>query len=250
MSFKERLAAREPMVGTFLKTPSPIICEVLGRSDLDAVCIDAEHAPFDRGDIDSCIHALSAVGLPSLVRVPANRAEYVLNALDCGATGVLVPHIRTADEAASLVANAHYGTGRGYAGSSRAAHYGGRTMSEHKEKSAASTVVIGQIEDAEALDHIDGLLAINDMDAYFIGRADLSVSLGAAGPNDKQVLDAVEMICRKGDEANVTIGMFTSNLDEIPKWRSLGASLFLLGSDHGFMLAGAGDLTSKVRNGF
>jgi 2-keto-3-deoxy-L-rhamnonate aldolase RhmA len=43
--------------------------------------------------------------------------------------------------------------------------------------------------------------------------------------------------------------MFTSDLDEIPKWRTLGASLFLLGSDHTFLLDGARAMTRKVRAG-
>ncbi|MEM9669200.1 MAG: aldolase/citrate lyase family protein [Pseudomonadota bacterium] len=250
MSLKERLAAQEPLIGTFLKTPSPMVCEVLGRSDLDLICIDAEHSPFDRGDIDACLYALQNSGLPSLVRVPANRPEYILNALDCGATGVLVPHIRSGEEAAQLVANCHYGTGRGYAGSSRAAGYGARNMVEHKAVSAASTVVVAQIEDAEALDDLDGILSVDGIDAFFVGRADLSVSLGADGPNDLQVVEAVETICGKGREAGAAIGMFTGDLSEVRKWRSLGASLFLLGSDHGFMLAGAAELTKTVRAAF
>ncbi|MEM7327516.1 MAG: aldolase/citrate lyase family protein [Pseudomonadota bacterium] len=250
MTFKEQVRGKSPLVGTFLKTPSAMICEVLGRSDLDVVCLDAEHSPFDRGDINDCVLALSHVGKPSLVRIPANRPEHILNALDCGATGILVPHVITGKDARELAANAHFGTGRGYAGSTRAAGYGARKMAEHKSTSRQSTTVIAQIEDAEALDHLDDILAVDAIDAFFIGRADLSVSLGADGPNDAQVIEAVEMICAKGQTAGATIGMFTADLDEIPKWRATGASLFLLGSDHGFMLSGASALTQKVRGHF
>ena len=93
MSLKQRLRDQEPLIGTFLKTPSAMVCEVFGRSDLDLICLDAEHSAFDRRDINDCVLALQQVGTPSLVRVPANRPEYILNALDCGATGVLVPHV-------------------------------------------------------------------------------------------------------------------------------------------------------------
>lgn len=250
MTLKDRLREHDPMVGTFLKTPSSMICEVLGRSDLDLVCLDAEHAPFDRQDINDCILALNHVGKPSLVRVQANRPEYILNALDCGASGILVPHIITGEDARALAANAHFGTGRGYAGSTRAAGYGARKMAEHKTKSRDATVVIAQIEDADALDHLDDIFAVGLIDAFFIGRADLSVSLGVEGPNDAIVIEAVEAICAKGREAGATIGMFTANLDEIPKWRAAGASLFLLGSDHSFMLSGATALTQTVRAHF
>ena len=47
-SLKARIAAREQLVGTFIKTPSPMLCEVLARTSLDALCIDSEHSPFDR----------------------------------------------------------------------------------------------------------------------------------------------------------------------------------------------------------
>lgn len=250
MTFKQSIRDKTPLVGTFLKTPCAMICEVLGRSDLDVVCIDAEHAPFDRKDINDCVLALTHAGKPSLVRIPANRSEHILNALDCGATGILAPHVITGDDARALAANAHFGTGRGYAGSTRAAGYGARKMAEHKAVSAQSTVVIAQIEDADALDHLDDLLSVKTIDAFFIGRADLSVSLGAEGPNDPIVIEAVETICAKGREANATVGMFTANLDEIPKWRAAGASLFLLGSDHGFMLSGSATLTQTVRGHF
>lgn len=248
MTLKARLKGRELLVGTFQKTPSPMICEVFGRSGLDVVCLDAEHSPFDRSDINDCVLALKHAGKPSLVRIPANRPEYILNALDCGADGVLVPHVITGEDASAIADAAHFGTGRGYAGSTRAAGYGGRNMAEHKTASAETTVVIAQIEDGEALNNLDALFAETRIDAFFIGRADLSVSLGADGPNDAQVIEAVEMICRKGREAGVTIGMFTANLDELPGWRAKGASLFLLGSDHSFMLSGAADLIARAKN--
>jgi 2-keto-3-deoxy-L-rhamnonate aldolase RhmA len=250
MSLKHRLARQEPLLGTFLKTPSAMICEVLGRTDLDLVCIDAEHAPFDRRDVDACVFALNAVGKSSVVRPPSASHEHILNALDCGAEGVLIPHVATAEAARDAVDAAHYGRGRGYAGSSRAAGYGARTMAEHMAKSRDRTLVIAQIEDAEALEHLDGILGVDGLDACFIGRADLTVSMGAASMDAPEVLAAVERICRAGQAAGRTIGMFTANADEIPRWRALGASLFLLSSDHGFMLAGAAALSARVRASF
>lgn len=249
-SFKSRLSAGEPLVGTFLKTPSPMVCEVLGRSDCDAVCIDAEHAPFDRRDIDACVHALSHAGMPAIVRIPALRSEYLLNALDCGAHAILAPHIASAEDAEFLVAQSTYGRGRGFAGSSRAAGYMTHSMSDHIAQSNANVCLIAQIEDKAALDDLDAILAVEGIDCFFIGRADLTVSLGLDNPNDSQVIEAVEHVCRTAANANRRVGMFTANIDELPKWRALGATLFLLGSDHSMMLDGAKSLTSRVRAHF
>lgn len=34
------------------------------------------------------------------------------------------------------------------------------------------------LEDPEALDHIDDIVAVDGMDAFFLGRSDLTVALG------------------------------------------------------------------------
>jgi 2-keto-3-deoxy-L-rhamnonate aldolase RhmA len=89
-TFRQRLRARTQLVGTWVKTPSPIVCEVLCRSELDLLALDAEHAPFGRSELDACLAICRALDMPALVRVPAADPALILNALDCGASGVLV----------------------------------------------------------------------------------------------------------------------------------------------------------------
>ena len=250
MNFKQKLASGGPLIGTFLKTPSPMVCELLGRTDLDVICIDAEHSPFDRMAIDQCILALQSVGMPSVVRIPATSAEHILNALDCGADGIVAPHIITKTDADFIAKKSQFVMGRGYAGSTRAAGYMAKNMQTHKIDSATKTTVIAQIEDVEALDNLDEILATDGIDCFFIGRSDLTISLGLENPNDPKVIGIVEDICKRAEKAGKCTGMFTGNLDEIAHWRALGASLFLLGSDHSFMLGGAKTLTENVRAQF
>lgn len=248
MTFKQRLAAGDRIVGTFVKTPSPIIVEVLGLTGLDCLCLDAEHAPFDRLAIDGCAMAARAAGMPMLVRVPSLAPEHILNALDCGATGVVAPHVRSAAEAAAFARACHYGHGgRGYAGSSRAAGYTSRKMAEHLERSAAEVVAVAQIEDPEAIDDIDAIAAVEGIDALFVGRVDLTVAYGAASQDDPRVVSAVERVCEAGKRHNRAVGMFLARIEDVPLWMQKGASLFLLSSDHGFLLAGAADLIARAR---
>lgn len=247
-ALKQRLAAGDTIVGTFVKTPSPIVVEVLALTDLDCLCLDAEHAPFDRLAIDGCILAARAGGADVLVRIPLVTPDHVLNALDCGATGIVAPHVRSAEEAAALVAMTRYGHGgRGYAGSSRAAGYTTRTMAAHLAGSAERTVVVAQIEDPEAIDAIDAIAAVPGLDALFVGRADLTVAYGADTQDDPRVVAAVEAVCAAGRRHGVPVGMFLARASDIPQWRGRGATLFLLGSDHGFMLAGAAALVAAAR---
>ena len=249
MSLKTRIAAGEVLLGTFVKTPHPHVVEVLGSTSLDLLILDAEHAPFDRGDLDACILAARARGMAVVVRPADASAAAILNALDCGADGILAPHIRSAAEAGALAKAAHYGPGgRGYAGSSRAAGYGATTMAAHRGASAARTVVIAQIEDAEALDEIEAIAAVDGIDALFIGRADLTVALDCASPDDGPVVAAVERICAAAVAAGRPVGMFLARPGDAPQWQAKGATIFFLGSDHGFLRAGAEAL--RVAAGF
>ncbi len=247
-SFRQRLLDQEPLIGSYLKTPSSIISEVLGLTPLDAVCLDAEHAPFGRLELDACIFALRAAGMPSLVRVPSAAPTEILNALDCGATGVVVPHVCSAAEAEAVAHAARFGRGgRGYAGSTRAAGYTTKSMADHQADSGANTTVIAQIEDIEAVERIDEIAAVDGIDCLFVGRIDLTVALGAASPDDPRVIEAVETICAAGRAAGKSVGMFVPKVEEAKRWREQGASLFLLSSDHSFILQGARSLVTAFR---
>ncbi len=246
-TFRRRLCGGELMMGTFLKTPSAIVCEVLGLTPLACICIDAEHAPFGRMELDSCIGALSAADMPSLVRVQTASAGEMLSALDSGATGIVLPHVVSGQQAAEFARAAHYGpSGRGYAGSSRAAGYTTKSMALHLQDSAARTTVIAQIEDAEALPNLDAIAATKDIDCLFVGRMDLTVSLGASSPLDPLVVEAVEQICAAGHRHGKAVGMFIPPSEDCMVWYAKGASLFLLASDQQFLLDGARALAAKL----
>ena len=242
-SFRRQLLARQLFVGTFLKTPNSAVMEILGHSGLDCVCIDAEHAPFDRAALDAVVLAARAHDLPSLVRVSQAQPAEILNALDLGATGIVAPHITSAAAAEQAASVSRYGRhGRGYAGSTRAAGYTTRSMPEIIAGSNASVCVIAQIEDEAALDQIDAIAAVEGIDCLFVGRMDLAVSLGANSADDPVVVDAVRRICRAGARHQRCVGMFTSTVAEALTWRAEGASLFLLGSDQQWVLQGAREL--------
>jgi len=248
VSLKARLAARELVLGCFVKTPHPAVVEVLGLTDLDCLVLDAEHAPFDRAALDLCVLAARAAGKPVLIRPPSSSPEHILNALDLGATGVLLPHIRSAAEAEAAVRASFYGAGgRGFAGSTRAAGYTTRGMAAARSAGADVTVIV-QIEDIEALEEIEAIAGVPGIDALFIGRADLTVAVGAETPDAPEVIEAVQRICRAGAAAGRTTGMFLGRPSDVGTWRAQGASLFLLSSDHDFMLKGAAALRAEVQS--
>ncbi len=256
VSFRDQLQAGGLLVGTWVKTPHPHVVEVLALSALDCLVLDAEHAPFDRTSLDLCILAARAGGIGAggktvLVRPQSASHEHILNALDCGADGVILPHIRTAAEAQAAVTACHYvsgakGYGRGYAGSSRAASYTTKSMAQHRSD-AKSVIVIAQIEDVEGVNNIDAITRVEGIDALFIGRADLTIAYDADTPDDAVVVAATDRIVAAGKAAGRTTGMFLGRVDDVGMWREKGASLFILQSDQDFLLSGAARLVGAVR---
>ncbi len=246
-SFRQRLVDGSPIIGTFQKTPSMMIAEVLSITDIDVVCIDAEHSPFDRKDIDSSVLAYRSADKPSLVRIQSFSPEQILNALDCGATGIVVPHVDSAAKARAVAQASNYGDmGRGYAGSTRAARYA--TQSVEQNLAASETcAIIAQIEDLAALDEIDDIATTPGIDCLFIGMMDLTVALGCTSPKYEAVVAAAKKVCSAARRANRRTGIFVADLSEVSFWQEQGVSLFLLASEHGFIKQGVHDLLSKTR---
>ena len=185
--------------------------------------------------------------MPTLVRVADDSPTHIRNALDSGASGILVPHVLSAEQAAAIAASAHFGAGgRGFAGSPRAAGYGTKAMSDYLTEARAQTTVVVQIEDIPALDQVSEIAAVDGVDCLFVGRADLAVAMGEK-VSSQVVIDAVKAICAACDASGTAVGMFTPDLSEIPMWRELGASLFLLSSDQTMLLTGANQLADSIR---
>ena len=235
-SFRRRLASGQNLVGSFIKTPTTHASEIFGALGYDFVVIDEEHAPFDRAVTDVVVLAARASNLASIVRVSSGDPTKILSCLDCGATGVLVPHVASVEKARAVAEVARYRGGRrGYSGSPRAGGYGATPMWQLVEEQDASVRVIAMIEDPEALDHLGEIAAVDGIHGLFIGRGDLTVSLGAKSPADPKVQDAVKRIIAAAQRAKKPVCVMVASAAEAKDFADLGASAFIISSDQGQM---------------
>lgn len=248
-SFRERLAAGNVVVGTFLKTPTGHATEIFGDLGYDFVVIDSEHAPFDRGDIDAVLLAGRAANIPGIVRVPSSDKAHILSALDCGAAGILVPHVKTAEMAADIVAKSRFRGGkRGFSPSGRAGKYGGVGLWDYVDECDALTTVIGMIEDPEAIDNIEEIVAVEGLDAVFIGRGDLTIAYGVPNPGAPEVMDAIKKVTAAAKAAGKAV-LTISPGGEDSKWLlSLGITGFIMASDQGFMRQAAAKCLADLKS--
>ena len=237
---RARLLSGERLVGTFMKTPSHMTLEILILGGLDFVCLDAEHSPFDRAAIDACMAVARARDFPVLVRILDGSPARILDVLDMGATGIVVPHVDSVEKAGAIARAARFGAGgRGYAGSTRWAGYSGGAMPDLLARSRAETVVLTQIEEPAGVDAAAGIAAVEGVDGLFIGPSDLSVAYGHASlDNDdlRAAMGSVGEACRAAGKGFVT---WVPNAATAEAWGSHGFNVFVVGSELGWILDGA-----------
>jgi 2-keto-3-deoxy-L-rhamnonate aldolase RhmA len=244
--FRKRLAAGERLIGTFIKTPTSHTAEIIGDVGYDFVIIDEEHAAFDRVATDQALLGARAAGTAGFVRVP--DTSRILGALDDGAIGVMAPHIDEAEKARELVACARYKPGRrGFSNSPRAGRYGGKDFLTHIAEGDAQTTVVAMIEDAKAVENIEGIVAVEGLDAIFVGRADLTLSLGAGAPGEPVVQQAVERICAAARKSGMPVWVPATSASERDAYVRLGANVFVVATDQAFLRRAATASLKELR---
>jgi 2-keto-3-deoxy-L-rhamnonate aldolase RhmA len=234
--FRKRLAAGEILSGTFIKTPSGHATEILGDLGFDFVVLDEEHAPFDRRSIDDALIAARAANIAALVRVASGTGPNLLSVLDCGAIGVLIPHVASVERAREVAAACRYrGGSRGFSNSPRAGRYGGLSLSQHIELGDAITTVIAQIEDPWALDYVEEIARVDGIDALFVGRGDLAAAMGETSSDATPVREAAERIAKAARTAGKPVLFFVGGLADAQAMRAIGGSGFIYSSDQGLL---------------
>jgi len=249
MRFKVRLAAGETVLGAWLTIPDLSVAEIMSSSGFDYVIIDAEHAPWTMGEVQNALAAFGRSDTVLLIRVPANDPVHIKHALDTGIDGIVCPMVRTVEEARSLVSACLYPPAgvRGF-GPRRASDYY-RRAAGYAATANSGIVIVPQIEDARFLDEVDGILALDGVDAICLGPADLSGSLAhlleLKHPTVAAALDTV-LAKAKAKGVAVCTGIVISP-DVVPEWVAKGARMPLVAADTGLLIDGAAAALKQTR---
>lgn len=242
--FRERLKSRENMFGTFLKLPTMHAVEILSVVGFDFVIIDEEHAPFDRSQTDHIIMAARANGVVPLVRIGEFTDANILSVLDCGACGVMVPHVDSVEKAKRVADACRYTGGksngtRGFGSFSRASGWGRLNKLELVANQDSQNACIAMIEDLHAVDIAEDIASVDGIDALFIGQGDLGSALGDVPNVADKVAAIVEKVAAAAKAADVPMLMIPSGPSGVAKARDLGVHALILASDQNFLRTGA-----------
>jgi 4-hydroxy-2-oxoheptanedioate aldolase len=227
-SFTARVRSGARLRLLFVKMPCAAELELAAHTGFDAVIIDTEHGPSGGIQLEEHVRAADAAGIAALVRVSSLDPASILSALDVGATGIVVPHVLGPEGSRAAVAAAHYPPlgRRGLALSTRAGRYGTASLDAYLRRAAQETLVIVQIEDAEAVALASEILGVDGVDGVLIGATDLSISLAHPGdPAHPEVSAALDQICAAARDAHVAAAAVVRTAEEAEEWNARGAAL-------------------------
>jgi 4-hydroxy-2-oxoheptanedioate aldolase len=238
---KELLDADQPAFGLQLRFGSPAIVELVGLAGFDWVLIDSEHAPQTPVTIQNQLQAAGCTPTTPVVRIGKNDPALIHLYLDMGAMGIAVPFINTPEEARLGAEACRYppqGT-RGW-GPHRAAGYGLHAEA-YTEKINDLVMYLPIIETAEAIENIEGIMAVDGVDSCIVGPVDLCISLGIPFQFDHPAyLDALQRVRdaaqRAGKPAGLPLLGALDDQDNIRQQVEQGARLLLLGGDEPYIV--------------
>ncbi|MCZ2847807.1 HpcH/HpaI aldolase family protein [Modestobacter sp. VKM Ac-2978] len=187
-------------LGTWLKAAAAEPVEIMAWAGFDFVVVDLEHAPLGLETAYRLSSSATARGMVPLVRVPEINPSLVQKLLDAGAGGILFPHVDTVEQAAAAGRACRFpphGT-RGSGGTSKAGLWGALPTAAYRTTGNDQVLCIVQLESEQAVHAAAEMLALDQVDAVFVGAADLALSMGlpAGAPAvtalTQHVLDAAQ----------------------------------------------------------
>jgi 4-hydroxy-2-oxoheptanedioate aldolase len=232
---KARLARGEEVHGLFSSIPDATLVEMIGCAGYDFVILDCEHALVDPQQLEHLIRAAEAVDLTAFVRVPEHAPNAILRALDAGAMGIVVAHVRARADVDAAVRAARYAPlGMRSLNGGRAAGFGRVELTDYVRAANDEIMLVAMIEDADAVEALPSILAGGGIDLVLEGAADLSQSYGVTWQTRHPLVrDALQRIHGACVEHDVPFCAIPRAPEDLRAWRAAGVRAYVLGEERG-----------------
>jgi len=241
---------REGRVARVCSTGSPIamLPALAAHFHYDGIWVDAEHRAWDPREVQAMIANHHAADIDCLWRPPTKEKSALYRLLEEGASGLMIPHVGTPDEARLLVQAVKFPPlgDRGFCGGGRDADFWVGAPKDYVTQANRETFLTVQIETPDALDNADAIAAVPGVDVLFLGPGDMSLRSGCtAAVNDPKMLEIqgrIAAACRKHGKA---WGRPVGTADDARVIIELGAQLVAFGSEFGGLHAHLAECSSQ-----
>jgi 4-hydroxy-2-oxoheptanedioate aldolase len=175
----------------------PRAVEIAAMSGFDCVWLCMEHTSADWSVLESQIYAAKAWDTDVLVRVPRGGYSDYIKPLELDASGIMVPHIMSADDARMVARTTRFhpiGL-RPVDGGNADGSYCTVPFLDYIRQANEQRFVVVQIEDPEPLEELDEICAVDGIDMILFGPGDFSQAIGAPGQMDHpKITEALKLV--------------------------------------------------------
>lgn len=230
MQLKSKLSQGELTIGSWITLGHPAIAEIMAAAGFDWLVLDMEHSVLELSEVQTLIQVLDGQRCPAIVRLTSNHPDQIKRVMDAGATGVMVPMVKSAADARAAVQAVYYPPrGQRGVGLARAQGYGAR-FQQYRGWLEDNAVIVAMIEHVDAVKAIDEILAVDGIDAYIIGPYDLSGSMGQPGELDHpDVQSAIAQVLEAGQRSGKPGGIHVIEPNQDQLQRRIAAGFNFLG---------------------
>ncbi len=213
----------------------PKMVEIIGLlGGYDAVWLDQEHCALTLETIQQAARAARGIGLESFVRLAPTDYATVMRPLEAGAGGIMAAQVRSAQQTEQIIqwAKFHPRGLRGINNSGIDGRYGTTPFAEYLRQANAETFIAIQIEHVDALEEVDKIAAVKDVDVLFVGPADLSQSMGLPGEwNHPRLWQALEQVAAAAKRHGIHWAILPPDPAYARRCVELGCRMLSLGLD-------------------
>ena len=231
---RETLRAGRPALGSFLGLGSPNLAELMAHAGFDWLVIETEHNGLDSAEIEHMLMAMSGTETVPIVRVPSSNPVFIQRALDMGAMGIVVPMVKTAEEAERIVGATRYPPdGVRSFGPLRASRYT-FDNDDYFQRANDNILVVLILETSEAVNNLENIAAVPGIDVLYLGPADMSLSLGLSPLQlpHPEVEEVLERALEVGRKSGVAVGAGSGSPDQLRLAQSKGLTFLGYGPDY------------------
>lgn len=246
-SLIQRIKEGKQLIGTLLTLPSAEVGEILAKKGFDWLFIDLEHSPISLEQAQAIIQAASPLTY-CVVRCPSNDEAWIKRCLDMGADGIIIPQVKTREEAEYAAHFAKYAPLGGRSVGISRAHGYGIDFNEYMQRANEDIALIIQCEHIDAVDNLPEILQVQGIDCVFVGPYDLSASMNKMGQvHDPKVTDTIGKIREMCSNAGMPAGIFGTSPDVVKKYQQQGFNLLAVNMDVLMLGKSAGETLEDMK---
>jgi len=230
----EKIRAGQPVRMCSLGHFVPAYIRHAAHFQYDCIWLDLEHRTMSQREVQALLAYFHLADIDCMLRAPTLENTRLYRYLEDGATGLMIPHVSTADKAKMLVDAVKFPPigDRGIDGAGLDSDFHLQGGEDYTDAANRETFLVVQIETPQAVENVDEIAAVDGVDGLFIGPGDLGLRIQKSHL-DLTLDQALQQTAEAAKKHGKAWGCPAATAQRVSELRGMGAQLIAFGGDFG-----------------